>query len=196
MLSNIKFIFVVKNHHLLNKINDNFNSMYNIEVVKCDIAQIPYADCIVCPSNSYGIFEEEVLDTLNILIDNISLRIQNVINGIYYGEQPVGTTLLLDSLNPRCKFIAHTPFVRMYDAKMKGENAYLAFRSLLTAILNHNKMDDGTGNIITTIMIPLYDLHEMDMDEFVRQIRLAYSFIDLQIPASKENTSIIKEYLE
>ena len=193
-LYDIKIIFVDKNRDTADTVKEPFKDLLNVEVIRCDIAQIPYADCMVSPGNSYGLMDGGVDKTINLMLDDIQVRVKDVINSVYYGEQPVGTCFFLETDNQKYQYLAHVPTMMKPKDISKTLNAYLAFRALLAGILNHNKVNDKK---ITSILLTPFctGAGEMDAEESARQMRLAYGFIDIGIDCSWENANMIDSIL-
>lgn len=199
-LQDISITFAEKDNKVVNELNKHFSDSLNVNVFRCDVSQISEADCVVAPSNSYGIMNDNkknnhsIQKSINLLLDNIEPRVKNVINSIYYGEQPVGTGFLLETSNERFKFMAHVP-VKMYDEDIENtSNAYLAFRALLVCILNHNKVSE---NKIKSIVCSSFctDNGIMHPHKAVRQLRVAYGMVDVNLGCSIESADMIKGLL-
>ncbi len=193
ILFGIKIIFVAKSHSMINVLKEYFGNTMNIGIVKCDLSQIK-ADCIVCPSDSYGLMENSISQRINkiIKIDNI---IRHAIDTVYFGEQPVGTCLILNTNDEKYRYVAHLPITRVQSDISKTYNVYIAFRALLTAVLQHNMCND---NKIKTILCTPFGVWDggMDTEESVRQMKLAHSLIDLDMKCNKENSISITEFLK
>lgn len=193
-LSNIGIIFVDKDKKVISALKKHFKDLFNVQIVKCNISQISEADCIVCPGNSYGIMNEGSDRIINTILDKIDKRVQNVIYSIYYGEQPRGSCILLETYNNKYKYLAHTPVTRMPNSVCDNNSVYYGFRALLTTILNHNKVSD---NKIRTILCTCFGTGsgEMKPDDAARQMRLAYGLVDISLNCSVDNANIIDKLL-
>ena len=90
--------------------------------------------------------------------------------------------------------LAYTPIFR-YKNNIDGTiNPYLAFRGLLTNILNHNKVSDKK---IHTILCPVLGVSSgMHPNEAVRQMRVAYGLINIGIPCSPDNANMVESLLK
>lgn len=197
-INNLILFFVDINKETVKAFEELFKDLYNVKIVRGNIVQIPQADCIVCPGNSYGFMDEGVEKTTDIIFNGISYRVQNVINNIYYGEQPVGTCILLETYHPQYKYLAHLPTCRTssdISKTSKTNNAYTAFRALLTTILNHNKISDNKiYSIICTGLCT--GVGKMESKEAVRQMRIAYNTIDIGMMCTKDNADLITNLLK
>ena len=207
-LINIKIIFVADNTIEYDSIIKSFNKCINIKVYRCDISQIKPVDCMVCPGNSYGIITNKHASTINKIL-NVEDGVKNAINNLYYGEQPVGTCMLMSINNKDYKYMAHIPVSRVPseetdsyssvslvpDDTNKKNNVYYAFRAVLTSVLNYNKVNRDK---ISTISCPLLytDYKNKNPNISANQMRLAYSMIDLgqdcSIKTANEITALLK----
>jgi len=209
-LSNIMITFVDKNKNCIKALKSQFDEQYNVSIVKGDITSVGAVDCLVVPGNSFGLMYYSVDNTVRLLVEEYVPRIQNVINNIYYGEQPVGTCIILPTNNhPKYKFIAHVPtMVAVPKSSINStdsikdlnntRNAYLAFRALLSAVLNHNKINDNKiQSIVTNSFCTEYNIDDggMDPEEAAKQMRLAFGFIDIGITCAKDNADFVTSLL-
>ncbi len=192
-LINVTIIFVVDSTIEHDSVMKNFNKLLNIKLYKCDISQIKPVDCMVCPSNSYGVVTNKHSLIINKLL-NMENGIKNAINNLYYGEQPVGTCMLMNINTNSYKYMAHLPITRepikeqdssitskqskQSSSTDKKNNVYYAFRALLTSVLNYNKVNKDK---IKTISCPILytDYNNKDSDLSTYQMRLAYSMVDI-----------------
>ena len=192
-LFGIKIIFVAKNQSMVNILKEYFGDEINVSIARCDISQIK-ADCIVCPSDSYGLMENSTSQKINKII-KINNIVKYAIETTYFGEQPVGTCLILNTNNEKYKYVAHLPIMRVSSDIRKTYNVYIAFRALLTAILRHNIC---TNNKIETILCTPFGIEDgnVDPEESIRQMRVAYSLMDIDMNCTKENSILITEFLK
>ncbi len=192
-LANIGIIFAHKNKKVVKHLRKQFAGVMNVEVVRCPLLQIPKADCIVCPGNSYGMIEDAESRSITILLKNTKEKINYLINNIHYGEQPVGTASIIGTGNPNYPILAYVPISRFNPNIENTINPYLAFRGLLTSIVNHNKMSE---NKIRTILCSPFGLERgIKSDESARQMRLAYGFVDMGLSCGEESAKMIDNLL-
>ena len=188
-LANLGIIFAHKDKKVIKEFKKQFATVMNVEIVRCPLLQIPTADCLVCPGNSYGMMEASESKSITILLKEIKNHIKNVIDNAYYGEQPVGTSIIINTNNKHYKMMAYVPISRYNPDISNTINPYIAFRSLLSTVLNHNKVSD---NKIHTILCPPFGLeHGISPEESSRQMRLAYGFVDIGLGCSEDNARMI-----
>lgn len=194
----IKIVFAERDHDSYNALRKHFGDSFNVEVLRCEISQISQADCVVYPSNSYGLFDDNLGKSLDFILNNISSRVRHVIDNVYYGEQPVGSCFLLDTHSSKFKFFAHVPVTRFYHHTLP-HYPYYAFRALLSTVLNHNKVSDQPITSIICSSFALTNNNDSDSllspDEVARQMRLAYGFVDLNIACNLNNARMINDFL-
>ena len=155
-----------------------FKGYNNVTVRRRNICQ-SRADCIVTAANSYGYMDGGVDSAINNLLssynfdERIDAKVRRVIRDAHYGEQPVGTCLLVRTDHPFIRYLAHTPTMRLPEDVSKTINAYLAFRATLVEILNHNSYNTTKiCSVLTTAFCT--GAGSMDYTKSARQMRIAY----------------------
>ena len=192
-LANIGIIIAHKDKQTIKQFEKQFAGVLNVEIVRCPLLQISSADCVVCSGNSYGMLDGTDAKSIGILIKGLSEQVKYVIDNAYYGEQPVGTTIVLNSTDPHYKTIAYVPIWRFKQELGNTINPYLAFRGLLTAVLNHNKVSETK---IHTILCPPLGVDQgISGEECAKQMRLAYGFVDIGLGCSQDNAKMIDSLL-
>lgn len=97
-------------------------------------------DCLVSPANSFGLMDGGIdLAIRNYFGMQLQYRVQKIIQRDFYGEQPVGTSILVETGHEQHPFLAHTPTMRVPMDISGTDNVYNAFFAVLRAIANHNK---------------------------------------------------------
>lgn len=158
-----------------------------------DFQQLEPADCIVSPANSFGIMD----GGLDLVLKNyfgshhIQEEVQTKIRELYLGEQPVGTSLIIETDDPRYPWLAHTPTMRIPKRIDGTENVYNAMRAVLIAVEQHNKYSDKFA--IETIAIPGLGAAtgNVPKQKVARQMLLAWHFYLKQLPFGWANASAI-----
>ena len=97
-------------------------------------------DCMVSTANSFGLMDGGV-DLAIISSFGIELmdRVQAMVIDEFFGEQPIGTSVIVETGHPRHPYIAHTPTMRVPMSIVSTDNVYTAMWALLVAIAQHNK---------------------------------------------------------
>lgn len=78
-------------------------------------------------------------------------RVQRRILEQYLGEQPVGTSMIIETGHPQHPDLAHTPTIRVPMPIAHTEQVYLAMWAMLVAVWRHNQ---ASGPPIQTIACP------------------------------------------
>ncbi|VEP12825.1 Appr-1-p processing enzyme family protein (fragment) [Hyella patelloides LEGE 07179] len=111
-------------------------------------------------------------------------RVQEYIIKNYRGEQPVGTSFIIETEHPKHPFLAHTPTMRVPMAISQTDNVYRAMYSMLLAVWHHNQQKER--KIITVACPGLGTMTgKMPFERAAKQMALAYkNFIN---PLDKMN---------
>lgn len=107
----------------------------DVKVIHSRFEDVVEYDAIVSPGNSFGLMDGGIDAAI---IDYFGYELmQNVQNEImiqYYGEQPVGTCLLVRTGDDNHPFLAHTPTMRIPQNIQGTDNVYNAMRAMLITI--------------------------------------------------------------
>lgn len=104
-------------------------------------------ECIVSPANSYGLMDGGYdLAITEYFGEELMKKVQDYIIKNYYGEQPVGTSFIIETGMKNIKLI-HTPTMRIPSAIREPMVVYQAMRTTLITALN---------NGIHSIVIPAF----------------------------------------
>ena len=131
-------------------------------------------DCMVSPANSFGLMDGGIdMAIRNFFGMQLQKDVQKVIRKDYYGEQPVGTSIIVFTGNDDHPFLAHTPTMRVPSDISKTDNVYNAMFAMLCAIANHNRNESVR---INTILCPGLGTAtgRVPYKEAARQMALAY----------------------
>ena len=112
-----------------------------------EFASLDDVDCYVSPANSYGLMDGGYDKALTMLFGvNLQRRVQDYIISNLYGEQQVGSSIIVDIPGEKKKLI-HTPTMRVPSRIKDPEVIYTSMRSTLMCALKNN---------IKTIIIPAF----------------------------------------
>ena len=129
-----------------------FRDAPGVEVVLGRFEDLPRYDCFITAANSFGQMDAGVdAAVVRYFGLNLMWRVHDVILADYLGEQPVGTSFLVETEDPDHPFVAHTPTMRVPMAIDRTDYVYLAMRAALLAIYRHNR--DG-GRPIEVVACP------------------------------------------
>ncbi|MAS95176.1 MAG: phage tail protein [Verrucomicrobiales bacterium] len=152
-----------------------FRDFPEVEVVRGKFEELPYYDCVITAGNSFGLMDAGMdLAVLKFFGRDLQDRIQDRILSDFLGEQPVGTSILVESGNSSHPWVAHSPTMRVPLNISRTDNVYLAFWATLCAIHQHNRDKEKK---IKSVVCPGLGTGTGGMDpmEAALQIRLAYT---------------------
>lgn len=132
----------------------HFARFPQVEVVFKPFEQTQF-DCVVSAANSFGLMDGGVDQCITDYFGvQMMKRVQQEVINQYYGEQPVGTSMIvrgnenfkfstdsIDGSKPNLlknKYVAHTPTMRIPMDISKTHYAYAAMKAMLIAVEKHN----------------------------------------------------------
>lgn len=145
----MKLILVDPNPSLCEAFGQHFNYLPNVEIVNNYFEWLPEFDCMVSPANSFGMMDGGI-DAAIIRFFGRSLmaRVQRCILEDYLGEQPVGTSMIVETFHHKHPFLAHTPTMRVPMSISGTDIPYVAMYSMLLAVRHHNQQQEQKINSI------------------------------------------------
>ena len=103
-----------------------------------EFANLDNVDCYVSPANSYGLMDGGYDRALTMLFGvELQRRVQDYIINNLYGEQQVGSSIIVDIPGEEKKLI-HTPTMRVPAIIKDPEVVYTSMRSTLLCALKNN----------------------------------------------------------
>jgi O-acetyl-ADP-ribose deacetylase (regulator of RNase III) len=152
-----------------------FKAHPDVAIVRGRFETLQEFDCMVSAANSFGLMDGGVdLAIARFFGDALVERVQSHIRREYLGEQPVGTSFIVETGNPDHPYLAHTPTMRIPMSIKTTDYVYLAMWAMLRAVHHHNR---------TTILPPIRTVAcpglgtgagEMPAGEAARQMEIAY----------------------
>ncbi|KAJ3291396.1 hypothetical protein HK104_006142 [Borealophlyctis nickersoniae] len=139
-------------------------------------------DCIVSPANSFGLMDGGFDMAISRYFGGTDILIpivQRAIRTEWMGQQNVGTCLIIKTGAPKCPYIAHAPTMRT-PAKCVGDVPYACMWSILVALRNHNRKEDGDriGDVVCTGLGTA--VGQMPVRTAAKQMALAYKhFVEI-----------------
>jgi len=146
-----------------------------VGIVHGRFEQIPAFDCMVSAANSFGLMDGGVdLAITNFFGSALQARVQQVILARYNGEQPVGTSFIVETGHPAHPFLAHTPTMRVPMPIAGTDQVYLAMKAMLQVVQDFN----AAGERIQTVVCPGLGTAtgRVPAAEAARQMALAYHY--------------------
>jgi len=151
-----------------------FTDLPNVEIINDRFQNVTDYDCVVSAANSFGLMDGGVDGAITTYFgEQLMTTVQNRIIEEYVGEQPVGTSMIVETHHPKHHFLAHTPTMRIPMDISHTDNIYNAMWAMLVAVHNHNKV---ANRKIETILCPGLGTGTGNVPyrEAARQMSLAY----------------------
>lgn len=138
-IQSIKVYLLDRNPEMYAAWSKHFYGLNNVSIVCSDFVEFMRrnkVDCVVSPANSYGIMDGGYDEAITAWFGNdLQERVQRHIVDNLYGEQPVGTSIILDTNLDGVKLI-HTPTMRTPSIIKDESLVYHCTRSCLITALN------------------------------------------------------------
>ena len=174
-MDDLKFILVDPKPALCAVWHKYFDRLPNVEIVNGYFEQLPEFDCMVSAANSFGLMDGGVdLAIIRFFGDGLMKRVQERIIEVYLGEQPVGTSMIVETGHPNHPYIAHTPTMRVPMEIARTDNVYLAMWALLLAVRKHNQSEQTPIKIVACPGLGTAT-GKVPANEAARQMALAYT---------------------
>lgn len=173
-MKDIHLILVDPNHKLCEAWHKQFDELPNVEIINEYFENLPQFDCMVSAANSFGLMDGGVdLAIIWYFGNALMVQVQKQIIEEYRGEQPVGTSMIVETNHPDHPYIAHTPTMRVPMEIARTDNVYLAMWALLIELSKHNQSSQSP---IHTIACPGLGTAtgRVPANEAARQMALAY----------------------
>ena len=126
-----------------------FAGLPNVTIQQGYFEDIPQFDCMVSAANSFGLMDGGVDMAISQFFGwGLQSRVQKRIIEEWYGEQPVGTSMIVKTDHPKHPFLAHTPTMRVPMMISRTDNVYQAMWAMLCAVATHNKTAEQKINTV------------------------------------------------
>src|SRR5688500_7101894 len=108
--SELKLILVDTNPGLCIALDQAFTGLTGVEIVHGPFEALDQFDCMVSPANSFGLMDGGVdAAIIRFFGSQLQQRVQKRILDEFLGEQPIGTSMIVETGHPDHGFLAHTP---------------------------------------------------------------------------------------
>ncbi len=151
-----------------------FKNLPDVEIHHGYFESISAFDCMVSPANSFGLMDGGVDAAITRFFGvELMYAVQKRIISEYLGEQPVGTSMIIETGASKHPFLAHTPTMRVPLHIAHTDHVYLAMWAMLRAVHHHNQQDERK---ITIVVCPGLGTGagRVPFREAARQMALAY----------------------
>lgn len=173
-MNDLRLILVDPNVALCRAFQAAFKDVPNVEIVNDYFERLPIFDCMVSAANSFGLMDGGVDAAISAFFGlDLERRVQQRILEEYLGEQPIGTSLIVETDHPTHPFIAHTPTMRVPMTIAETENVYTAMWAMLLAVRRHNRHHTRPITVVACPGLGTATGH-MRFSEAARQMALAY----------------------
>lgn len=146
----MKIYFVEKNPTKLEKLKLYFKDESNIKYISSDFIEFMKSnkvDCVVSPANAFGLMDGGFdLAITNYYGEELQKKVQKYIIDNYYGEQPVGTSFIIETGKDK-EYLIHTPTMRTPERIIDPRVIYQCMRTCLI---------EAKKNNIESIVIPMF----------------------------------------
>ena len=169
-----ELILVDPNKELCEAWEERFGDYPNVKIRNDYFEKLETYDCMVSAANSFGLMDGGVdLAITRYFGRELQAGVQKIIKRDYYGEQPVGTSIIVETGNKDHPFLAHTPTMRVPLKITRTDNVYSAKFAMLRAVANHNRVSTQK---IKTVACPGLGTSAggVPAKEAARQMELAY----------------------
>ncbi len=179
-MDDIKLLLVDPTPSLCASWQDHFANLPHVEIVNGRFEQLEAFDCMVSAANSFGMMDGGVDGAIiRYFGDPLMERVRQRILDEYLGEQPIGTSMIVETGHPAHPFLAHTPTMRIPMPISRTDNVYTAMWAMLLAVRQHNRLvelEDQGKPRISIIACPGLGTGtgRVPFDEAARQMALAY----------------------
>jgi len=170
----IKLILVDPQPALCAAWREHFAGLSGVKVVNGFFEKLSEFDCMVSAANSFGLMDGGVdLAIIRFFGRTLEERVQKHILEQYLGEQPIGTSIVVETKHKKHPYIAHTPTMRIPMTIALTDNVYVAMWAMLLAVYQHNLT---AAKKIRSIACPGLGTAtgQVPYDEAARQMAVAY----------------------
>jgi O-acetyl-ADP-ribose deacetylase (regulator of RNase III) len=175
-MTDMTLILVDPNIALCTAFRAYFVDLPGVSVVQGRFEDLPEFDCMVSPANSFGLMDGGVdAAIIRFFGADLMSKVQRYIIAEFLGEQPVGTSFIVETDHPQHPYLAHTPTMRVPMDIAHMDHVYVAMAAMLRAVHHHN----GSANrLIRTIACPGLGTGtgKVPFREAARQMALAYRY--------------------
>lgn len=149
MSQELKLILVDPYDKLCAAWMSEFRGLPRVEVVHGIFEDLPRFECFITAANCFGQMDAGV-DAAVIRFFGYELmkRVRERILNDYLGEQPVGTSFVIETGHDAHPYVAHTPTMRVPMAIDRTDYVYVAMWAALLAIRRHNQATDRSIEIV------------------------------------------------
>jgi O-acetyl-ADP-ribose deacetylase (regulator of RNase III) len=136
----MRFIIATRSKDTADEIRWAARDVPGLEVFLGSFESLPSFDCVATAGNSFGLMDAGMdLAVLKFFGTQIQERIQKRILEDFCGEQPVGTSFIVETGRLDYPYVAHAPTMRIPMNIAGTDHVYLATWATLLAVRQHNR---------------------------------------------------------
>lgn len=176
-MDNLRIIISTTNADIADELCYVFQKEEKVSIYNGEFKYIESYDCIASPANSFGLMDGGMdKDIIDYFGKELEERVQKFILEHYSGEQPVGTSFIVETNDFYHPFLAHSPTMRTPDRIDGSLNVYYATKATLEEIKKHNNVSTRK---IKTLLLPAFGggTGNMDAEALANQMYLAYQHV-------------------
>lgn len=170
----VNLVLVDPNSALCDAWRTHFATFDGFEIINGYFESVPEFDCMVSAANSFGLMDGGVdLAIVRFFGKPLEERVQKYIVEHFLGEQPIGTSFIIETGHEKHPFLAHTPTMRVPMEIALTDNVYNAMWAMLLAVHEHNRQGERK---IERVACPGLGTAtgRVPVDEAARQMALAW----------------------
>jgi O-acetyl-ADP-ribose deacetylase (regulator of RNase III) len=150
----MRFIVVTRSKEIADEIRWAARDTPEMEIFLGSFESVPSFDCVATAGNSFGLMDAGMdLAVLKFFGLELQDKIQKRILEEFYGEQPVGTAIILETGRLDHPYVAHVPTMRVPMNISGTDHVYLATWATLIAVGRHNRT---ATRKIETLLCPAF----------------------------------------
>ncbi|MEA5579084.1 Hpt domain-containing protein [Anabaena sp. UHCC 0451] len=174
----LKLILLDTKTFLCRTFADYFAGLPHVQIINGTFEDLPFFDCVVTAASSLNSAQNNS-DTaiLKFFGEDVEKLLQKHIQEEYLGDQPIGTSLIVETNHSLHPFIAHAPTLRMQMSVAGKDHVYQGLWATLLAVRQHNRLYcNYIQKQINIIAVPGLgtSLGCVPIDEVARQMSMAY----------------------
>lgn len=170
----LRLVLIAPNPELCVAWRKHCRGLPRVEYVVGRFEDLPEFDCLVSAANSFGLMDGGVdAAIIDFFGPSLMAQVQEQIQDEFLGEQPVGTSIIVETGHPKHPFIAHTPTMRVPMDIRRTDNVYLAMWAMLLAVRAHNRRNQRRIEIVACPGLGT-GTGRVPYAEAARQMALAY----------------------
>ena len=145
METNFKLVLCDFSEGLCEEWKKAFNGYPEVEVKYGRFEDVNF-DCINSAGNSFGLMDGGVDEAISMFFGpQLEKRVQKMIIDKYAGEQPVGTSEIIQASSEkaaRVRYLSHTPTMIIPEIISNKDNVYMAMKAMLLSVQTFNENNE------------------------------------------------------